>query len=308
MGSKIPPFLLTDEPSLRLQDGSGKMRFPSIDQTINNAARSLKTIYLQADSAGRSNVVCNLNPVVKVLSFIYLIVIISFVSAVLSQFYISCFIFFLYLFSGIHIFKVYKNILLLAFLFGFLVSAPAALNVITPGETVITLITLNKPYDFWIYHIPGEIGITIEGCKIVARLFLRVLNSVSLSLLLVYSTSFPRLLKVFRIFYIPHTLLMVVWLAYKFIFILCRTIEETFLAAKSRFIRNISSQTVRKIVAGRIFFIYVKAHLTYEQTYSAMISRGYEGKIKIAGQNKLTGKDFLILLCVVILGAGFLIL
>ena len=308
MGNKIPHFLLSDEPAIRFQDGSGKVKFPSIDQTISNAARSLKTFYLQADSAGRNNFVCNLNPVVKVLSFIYLIVIISFVSDVLSQFYVSCFIFFLYLFSGIHIFKVYKNILLVAFLFGFLVSAPAALNVITPGETVIRLITLNKPYDFWIYHIPGEIGITIQGCKIVARLFLRVFNSVSLSLLLVYSTSFPRLLKVFRIFYIPHTLLMVVWLAYKFIFILCRTIEETFLAVKSRFIRNIKSQTVRKIVAGRIFFIYVKAHLTYEQTYSAMISRGYEGKIKIAAQNNLTGKDFLILLCVVILGAGFLIL
>jgi cobalt/nickel transport system permease protein len=306
MESKIPSFLLKDEPEDMFLYGSGKKRFPFLDRTISNSAKSLKIMYLQAESAGRNSHLCNLNPVTKVISFIYLIVIISFVSSVLSQFLISCFIFILYLFSSISIIKVYKKVFLLAFLFGFLVSAPAAFNVITPGETLINIITFAKPHDFWIYYIPSEIGITIQGCKIVTLLFLRVFNSISLALLLAYSTSFPRMLKAFRIFFIPNTLLMVVSLAYKFIFILCRTIEETYLALKSRLIRNIESQTVRRIVAGRIFFIYEKAHLNYEQTYSAMISRGYEGKIILVGENKLIAKDFLILLCVVVLGAGFI--
>ena len=303
MGSKIPPFLLKEEPYKIFSDESGKIRFSSLDQTITKVAKSLKTLYLQAESADRCNFICDLNPATKVILFVYLVVIISLVNSLLSQFLLSCFIFVLFLLSGIRMFQVYQKILILAFFFGFLLSAPAALNVITPGEMVIHIVTMQKPHDFWIYHIPAEIGITTDGCRIVIRLFLRVLNSVSLSLLLAYSTSFPRILKAFGVFHIPDTLLMVVWLAYKFIFILCRTIEDTFLAAKSRFIRNVKNKVLRKIVAGRIFFIYRKAHLTYEQTYSAMISRGYEGKIILVAENKINAKGFLIVICVVIAGA-----
>ena len=303
MVSKIPLFLLKGEPPEKFPDVPGKIRFSSFDQTIAHAAKSLKTFYLQAESSGSRNSISDLNPVTKVLSFVYLVVIVSLVNAILAQLFLTSAIFILFVLSGIRLFQVYQKILLLAFLFGFLVSAPAALNVITPGETVIHLVTLQKPYDFWLYHIPAEIGITREGFKIVTRSFLRVFNSVSLSLLLVYTTSFPRMLKAVGVFHVPDTLLMVVWLAYKFIFILCRTIEETFLAAKSRFIRNVRNAALRKIVTGRIFFIYRKAHLTYEQTYTAMVSRGYEGRIILVAENKLNAKDFIVLICVVIAGA-----
>jgi cobalt/nickel transport system permease protein len=306
MGSRIPAFLLKDESFEILPDVSGKTRFSSIDLTITKAAKSIKTLYLQAESAGRSNLICDLNPVTKVISFVYMVVIISLANSLVSQILLACSVFVLFLLSGIRMFHVYQRILLIAFLFGFLVSAPAALNVITPGEMVIHIVTMQKPHDFWIYQVPAEIGITIEGCRIVIRLFLRVFNSVSLTLLLVYSSSFPRLLKAFGVFHIPDTLLMVVWLAYKFIFILCRTIEDTFLAVKSRFISNVKNKALRKIVAGRMFFIFGKAHLTYEQTYSAMISRGYEGRIILAAENKLIATDFLILICIAIAGVAFL--
>ena len=308
MGSKIPPFLLQKEQHKILPDLSGSPGVPAIDRTVSNAAKSLKTMYIQAESAGNSRTGNDLNPIIKVVSFIYILVIISLVSSIVSQLLLGCLIFLLFVFSGIRISGVYKKILLPAFLFGFLVSVPASLNVITPGDMFYTIFSLEKSYNFWIYHIPGEIGITIQGCKIVARLFLRVFNSVSLSLLLVYSTSFPRMLKAFGVLHIPDTLLMVIWLAYKFIFILCKTVEETFMAVKSRFIGNVKNQVLRTIVAGRLYFLYNKSLLTYEQTYSAMISRGYEGKIILVAENRLRGKDLLILLGVLVIGALFLFL
>jgi len=306
MESRIPSYLLQDEPEAHLNAGSRKKNFPFLDRTLNNAAKSLKTIYLQAESAGRNSLICKLNPVTKVISFLYLIVIVSIVSSVRSQLLISAFVFLLYLLSGISIISVYKKVMILAFLFGFLVFAPAALNVITPGQTLIPLVTFSRPYQFWIYHIPQEISITLPGCKVVSLLFFRVFNSVSLALLLAYSTSFPRMLKAFRVFYVPNTLLMVVWLAYKFIFILCRTIEATYLALKSRLVGTVKNHTLRGIVAGRVFFIYTKAQHNYEQTYSAMLSRGYEGKISLAEEPELVAKDFLILLCIAALGAFFI--
>ena len=306
MESKIPPFLLVNEPPDIFLSGKGKTSFPFLEQTLVKTAKSLKTLYIQAESSGKKSLICNLNPITKVISFLFLIVIISLAGSITSQFLIGIFIFILLIISGVSIFRVYKNILLIAFFFGFLISAPAAFNVITPGEMILPVFSFAKPHNFWIYHIPREIGITLAGCKVLARLFLRIFNSVSLSFLLVYSTPFSRVLKAFRILFIPYTLLMIVWLAYKFIYILCRTIEETYFALKSRFIRDIKNQTSRKIVTGRIFFIYEKARLQYEQTYSAMISRGYNGQIILVAEKSLTFEDVLILICVVFSGIAFI--
>jgi cobalt/nickel transport system permease protein len=306
MENKTPSFLLSDETIDLKNDPFRKRRFSFLDRTISNSAKSLKTMYLQAESAGRKSLICNLNPVAKVFSFIYLIVVISIVSSVLSQLMIAFLIFILYLFSGIPVFRVYKKVLFVAFLFGFLVFAPAALNVITPGETFFNIISLEKPYDLWIYHIPAEIGLTSEGCNVVARLFFRVFNSVSLAMILAYTTPFPRIMKALRIFFIPNTFLMVVTLAYKFIYLLCRTIEDTYFALKSRLMVNVKSQTVNYIIAGRIFFIYSKAHFNYEQTWFSMISRGYEGKVILIADDKLKTLDFIILAGVAVVGTGLI--
>ena len=308
MESNIPAFLLTEEPRDRFSGDAGKTRFSFIERTIAGTAKSLRILYLQAESAGNSSFIARLNPVTKVLAFVYLILVISFVHSLKSQVSTSGFLAVAFLFSGLNMARVYRQILLISFLFGFLLAAPAALNVVTPGDILVSIISLGEPHDFWIYHVPARIGITLAGCNIVARIFMRVFNSVSLSFLLVYSTSFPRLLKAFRIFFIPDTLLMVFWLAYKYIFILCRTVEETYLALKSRMIRNVRNETLRGIAAGRILYLYEKSQINYEQTYAAMISRGYAGKIILAGENKMTVKDLLILLCTALLGAAILIL
>lgn len=308
MRNSIPLFLLKNEPAEKPFPAAGRKRFPFLDRTLHHSAKSLKTLYQQAESAGNSSFISRLHPITKVLSFLYLVVIVSLVSSVRLQMLAAVFIFAGSLFSGINILNVYRKVLLLAFLFGFLVFAPAALNIITPGDTLIPLVTLKKVYTCWIYHIPRQIVITEQGSRSVALLFLRVFNSVSLAFLLAFTTPFPRLLKALRVLYLPNTFLMVIWLTYKFIFILCRTIDETYHALKSRLIGNIRSKAVREIVAGRIFFIYNKAHQNYEQTYAAMLSRGYEGRMMLVENRQLVIKDYFILMLVAAFGALLLII
>jgi cobalt/nickel transport system permease protein len=266
----------------------------------------VKSIYLQAENATRDNFIHEINPKVKFISLIYMAIVISVVSNLVTQVFITAFIFSLYVIARLKIFGVYKKIFFLAFIFGFLVVLPASLNVITPGKIIFNIISFNKPSHFLIYNIPQNLGFTINGLQVVSIVFLRVLNSISFALLVVYTTPFPSFIKSFKMIGVPDTFLMIISLAYKYIFILSRTIEETYFAFKSRLSGNIKSSSIRKLIGGRIFFIFKRSMIIYQDTYHAMVSRGYRGKVVLHSQNHFTFKDVVVLMIIVISGIVFI--
>jgi energy-coupling factor transporter transmembrane protein EcfT len=101
---------------------------------------------------------------------------------------------------------------------------------------------------------------------------------------------------------------MIISLAYKYIFILSRTIEETYFAFKSRLSGNIKSSSIRRLISGRIFFIFKRSMIIYENTYHAMVSRGYRGKVILHSQNHFTFKDFVALVIIVALGIAIVLI
>jgi cobalt/nickel transport system permease protein len=308
MENEIPSFLLNPEDQTISSYRRGRWRPAFIDVTLRHAAGIVRSIRLQADNSSKNTFVGKINPYIKVISFIYLIVIISIVNSLLSQLLVTFFILLLYVLARVNIIQVYRKILLAVFFFGFLVFLPATLNVITPGHIIFQLISFRQPHQFWIYHIPQHIGITLEGSRIAGLLLLRVFNSVSLTLLVVYSTSLPGLLKAFRIFLVPVTFLMAVTLAYKYILILSETVGDTYRAMKSRLIQRIPGKAVRELTGGRVFFIFKHSQILYEMSYHAMISRGYDGKINLIDYRKPGLWDGVALAVVIIFGIGVILI
>ena len=302
MENKIPSYLL-EQTSNKPEPGKATgARLSFLDKTIMNSASALKSIYLQAENASKENLIQKINPKVKLILLIYVVLIISITRHIEAQIIITIFIFSLYIIARLKISGVHKKIFFLATIFGFIVVLPASLNIITPGKIIFNIITINKPLHFWIYAIPRNIGFTENGFKVVLLIFLRVLNSVSFAMLIVFTTSFPAFIKSFKILGVPDTFLMIISLAYKYIFILSRTIEETYFALKSRLSGDIKSGRIRDLISGRIFFIFNKSVIIYESTYFAMVSRGYSGKVLLHSQKKLTGIDFVTLIIIVALG------
>ena len=127
-------------------------------------------------------------------------------------------------------------------------------------------------------------------------------------MLIVFTTSFPAFIKSFRILGVPYTFLMIISLAYKYIFILSRTIEETYFALKSRLSGNNKNSNIRKLISGRIFYIFKRSMIIYESTYYAMVSRGYRGKVILHSQEQITLKDFIVLVIIVALGIGIILI
>ena len=302
MENKIPPYLLeTGLEQFELPDiKRAKLSF--LDKTILNSAGTIKSIYLQAENAANDNVIQRINPHVKLVSLIFFVTVISVISNPASQIIIEIFIILLFFLARLKVFQVYRKIFFIAFIFGFLVVSPASLNIITPGKIIFNLVSFHKASHFLIYSIPQNIGFTENGFHIVALVFLRVLNSISFSLLIIFTTPFPAFIKSFKIIGVPDTFLMIISLAYKYIFILSRTIEETYFALKSRLSGNIKSRSIRKLVSGRIYFIFKRSAIVYENTYNAMVSRGYHGKVKLYSQNNFTFMDLVALVIIVAFG------
>jgi cobalt/nickel transport system permease protein len=306
--NKIPSFLLLNVNERNDPADRRRVKISFLDKTVLSSARAVKSIYLQAENASRNNIIQNINPYVKFISLIYMVVVISIVHNPGSQIFITAFIFLLYCIASLKVFQVFRKIFIIAFVFGFLTILPASLNVITPGNIIFNLITFDKPSHFWIYNIPQHIGITENGIQVVALFFLRVLNSVSIALLIVYTTPFPSLIKSSKILGVPDTFLMILTLAYKYIFILSRTIEETYLALKSRLAGNIRNRNIREVIGGRILFIFKRSIIIYENTYNAMVSRGYTGKIKLQAKYPFTTTDFIAIVVVASSGIAFILL
>jgi cobalt/nickel transport system permease protein len=304
--NSIPEYLMQTSLPGRVKRKEAKFTF--LDKTILNTAKAVKSIYLQAENAETENFIQKINPCIKLISLIYLVVMISIANNPYAQMVTSVFILSLFVASRMKISEVYRKILFLAFIFGFIVVLPASLNVITPGKIVFNIIRFNRPLHFWIYNIPQNIGFTDNGIQVVSLVFLRVLNSIAFALLIVFTTPFPSLVKAFKIIGIPDTFLMIISLAYKYIFILSRTIEETYFALKSRLYGNISSSSIRKLAGGRMFFIYKRSHIIYEGTYHAMVSRGYHGRMKLPAGTHFTARDIISLVVLVVIGIAIILI
>jgi energy-coupling factor transporter transmembrane protein EcfT len=206
---------------------------------------------------------------------------------------IGVFIFLLAAVSRISLPAFYKRVFFFGFMFGFMIALPSSLNSITRGEIVFPLITLSKPYDFWVYHIPRQIGITREGLFGVAMLTLRIVNSISLSFLILYTTPLAEIIKALKILKIPDTVLMMLTLSYKYIFIFAKTVEEMHLAKRSRLAGSTNSTDGRRWIAGRIAFIFRKTRLRCEEVFKAMLGRGLSDTIRLYGSGRLTATDWL---------------
>ena len=305
MDNTLPTYLLNRTQQVSLSINSGKSKLPFIEKTLKKIAVTIKLMYLQSELTSEKKI-SHIHPYIKVFSFIFLIVVISFANSLKSQLLAFFFIIVFYIISKTSYQYVYKKIIFLSFVFGLFIFLPALLNVITPGKIVLNLFTFKNESHFWIYNIPKVIGITDNGINIVELLFLRVLNSISLAMLFLYSSSFTQLIKGFKVFFIPDTFLMIISLAYKFIFILSKSIEETYFAMKSRIAGSINNKNAKNIISGRVFYIFKKAKSNYENTYAAMVSKGYCGKVIFSKESKLKAADIYFLL--IMLSAGIAII
>ncbi|MBU0488200.1 MAG: cobalt ECF transporter T component CbiQ [Bacteroidetes bacterium] len=298
MKSEIPAFLLSNDSRADFVRQPGRLRYPFVDRTLRKAGAVITAGYLQWETAAGNGMMQRTDARVKTLFLLFFVVLVGLTRPLSSQMFFSGYLLTLFALSGINFLPIILRTFIFAFIFGFLVAAPAMLNIFVDGEIVLNIATLSKSHQIWIYTIPQHIGITREGTFIAFGLFFKVFNSVTLSSLIIFTTPFTEIIRSLRIFRVPSALLMVITLTYKYIFVLSHSIGDMYRGMKSRLIRNLRSKESRKIIAGRIAFIFTKSWKRYEEVFNAMTARGYTGQLSVSGFRKFRIADLL----------GFLIL
>jgi len=288
------------------RQGQGKIKTSFLEKGIHHLADIIKTGYVQGETAALDNFFQKIDARIKVLFLLAFVIIVSLKKDILSEFLIGIFVALLVIISRLNLFSFYRRVLFLGFIFGFLISLPSACNVITRGEIILPILQLSKPYSFWIYRIPAEIGITREGMYGVAMLTLRVTNSLALSFFVLYTTTFPDIVKALKILRIADGFLMIITLSYKYIFIFARTVEDMHLAKKSRLAGQVSNAEARRWIAGRIAFIFKKTQLRCEEIFKAMLGRGFSESVRIYGVGKLQPRDWAVSVVFSLMGVLFL--
>jgi cobalt ECF transporter T component CbiQ len=294
MKDQIPRFLLDKAPfpGPETPKGSFSSAF-FLDKAVSNLASFVRTGYIQWETASRNGLFQRLDARVKVLFLIFFVVIISLKQNLLSEIGLGAFLLILVVSSRIDLVTFYRRILFLGLLFGFLVPLPSSLNIFSKGALLLPLLHLPRSYDPWIYHIPETVGVTKAGLHSVLMLASRVINSLTVAFLLLYTTPFSEVVRALKVFKLPDALLMIVTLTYKYLFIFLRTVENVHLARKSRLVGAEKKSETRKWVAGRIALMFTKTQHECEEIFRAMQARGFSGTIRVYEFRKPNTPDWI---------------
>lgn len=307
MKSNIPPFLLSSSNPAHMR-GGGSADISYLDKGIRSFADLFTEGHSQWELSSRKSFLHDLDARIKIVFWIMLIIVISLKRAVLPEAVIFIFVFALAALCRLNLIAFYKKVLLLGFAFGFIVSFPSTLNVIVPGKVIIPVLTLSGPHDFWIYHIPQVIGLTEGGISLVSLLTLRVLNSLSISFLVLYTTPFAEIVKALKIFRVPDTFLIIISMTYKYIFTFAHIVSDMYLAKKARLACGNGRKEAREWIAGRIAFVFKKTRIECEEVFKAMNARGFSGEIRLYHHRKIAAREYVIAACLFAGTAGLVVL
>lgn len=128
-------------------------------------------------------------------------------------------------------------------------------------------------------------GVTEEGMMSAASVFLKAIAGISALYMMAFSTPIYEIIRLLQKLHVPGMLTELMYLIYRFVFLLFDAANELQTAAKARGGYRTFHQSLRTFagIAGNLFLISLKKANTY---YDAMVSRGYDGKIEFLSEEK----------------------
>jgi len=141
--------------------------------------------------------------------------------------------------------------------------------------------------------IAGQAVITAQGARTAGLLIMRVVDSLSLGLLLIFTTPWTKFLVALRWLRLPSLIVDVLGMTYRYIFLLLHTTNSMLLARQSRTIGGFSGAENRRWLGRALATTMVKSQYLSEEVYLAMLSRGYQGEIRTLNELSLRSRDFI---------------
>jgi cobalt/nickel transport system permease protein len=194
--------------------------------------------------------------------------------------------------SRIGIWYFIKRVWLFIPIFAGFIAIPMIFNVMQPGEALVTLFSLGPGAHIGPISLPDTITITKEGTMGAIIFTLRVAACVSAAVLLFLTTPRDALFKSLRSVGVPRVYVLTMDMCYRYIFLFMDMIRDFYTAKRSRSIKSMPLGDEQKWVGGRIAYTLIKSLDMGEKVHQAMISRGFNGDVKLMHDFRIQAKDY----------------
>jgi len=248
-----------------------------LTKNISSFTNALESVILTEDLCRVPGLLQGLDPRVKVATFILFVVMVGLARNLSTLAIIFVLILTLSFLSKVSLGFFLKRVLLFIPIFTAVIALPALF--ITPGSPLVTL--------------GSKVIITEQGARTAGLLFLRVTDSLSFGVLLILTTPWTSILVALRWFRIPSLLVDILGMTYRYIFLLLHTTNSMFLARRSRTIGSFSSGENRRWLIRALTTTMDKSQYLSEEVYLAMLSRGYQGEVRVLSDFSLKRRDLL---------------
>ncbi|NJC81772.1 cobalt ECF transporter T component CbiQ [Planosporangium mesophilum] len=281
--SRTPDWLLRGEPGLCRCGPAGIRRKGSfVEKTLTGGADLLRQVMFSEEIAGRPGLLQRLDPRLKAVSLVVLLVAVGLVHHVGTL--VACYALTLLLATASRLPLAFfiKRVWLFIPIFSGIVVLPATLSIVTPGEVVLPL---------WHWHGAPQ-GFTAQGLTSAALVISRVATSVSLVVLLTLTTPWTRLLAALRALGVPRIFILIIGMAYRYVFLLLGVVTEMYEARKARTVRaRRNDRAARGFVAASAGALFGRAGHLSEEVHLAMVARGYRGSPRTLHAFRLRAAD-----------------
>ncbi|MFA5332524.1 MAG: cobalt ECF transporter T component CbiQ [Methanoregula sp.] len=192
-------------------------------------------------------------------------------------------------------------------IFSGIIMIPILFNVFTPGTALVTVATLGPDAHLGPFALPFVITITVQGVTLASLFVLRVATCVSLAVLLFLTTPRDLIFKSLRSLKVPKVYVLTMAMCYRYIFLFTDMIRDFYTAKKSRSIKVLPLIEEQKWVGSRVGYTLIKALSMSEKVHGAMVSRGFNGDIKILAQYTLHHRDYVACVSVIALSVALIL-
>jgi cobalt ECF transporter T component CbiQ len=290
-----PDWLLNGDLALCPCGCIGKRtRASYLDKTVTGAARLLGQVMFSDDMAERDGLLQRRDPRAKLLGMLAVLVGAALLHTipVLLGLYLVTLV--LAMASAIPVGFFVKRVWLFIPIFTGIVVLPATLSIVTPGHIVVPL---------WHWHGHPE-GFTSQGLTSAGLIISRVAVSISTVVLVTITTPWTRLLAALRVLGVPRMFILIIGMAYRYVFHLLGTVQDMYEARKSRTLAKVRHDAgARRFVAASAGVLIGKSHQLSEEVFQAMTARGYRGDAVILDRLRWRATDALFLVAAVAIAA-----
>lgn len=249
-----------------------------IEVTLRGFARALSKALISERAASQSGLMQGLDPRVRVVGILVLAISLILCHKLVVIAGVMLLAVAIAIASRLSVWTLATRVWLLVLGFTGFIALPALF--VTPGRPIFT--------------VPGiPFSISAPGLKTAVLLVLRVETAATLTAVLVLCTPWTHILKALRCLRLPAEIVTMLAMTHRYVFLLIETANQMFESRQSRTVGRLAGPDQRRMTSRTAGVLLSKSVELSHEVYLAMLSRGFDGEIRILHEFRFQPRDYL---------------